>query len=97
MIVGDKNYNLTPRFNYGLEIKDLDNEVVVAKITRAWGAIYDILRPIVTYIKAGETHGFRLTKHIECKPTKPFITAEPKYQQFADIPIAHMLVFQKSV
>lgn len=96
LIVGDKKYNLTQRFDYELDVVELDNDTSVAKTVRPVGVLYDILRSLQSYINAGNNNGFSVEKHVELKPTEAFIQADPKYGQFKDIPICHLLIFSKN-
>ncbi len=95
LIVADIQYHKSPRFNYVVEKMEVDSDTIVVKTTRPLGTLYDILRPLQSYIQTAEKSGFRLEKHIELKPTKKFISLEPKYAQFATIPICHLLVLRR--
>jgi SAM-dependent methyltransferase len=94
LIAGDKEYHTTPRFGYELDVEELESDVVVARVRRSYGLLYDILRPISHFIEAGEQTGFMLNKHIELKPTQSFLKLESRYSKFKDTALAHLFVFK---
>lgn len=98
LIVADKEYHSTQRFGYKLESQKIGNGEVAIKITRPHGVgvLYDIIRPLQNYIAAAKENNFVLENHVELKPTKNFIKDEPKYVQFKDSPLCHLLIFKKS-
>jgi hypothetical protein len=48
LIVGDKKYHSSERFDYAVECQNLDDSAMTTKITRPHGSgiLYDILRPL---------------------------------------------------
>lgn len=96
LIAGDKEYQTTPRFGYELDVEEVGNSVVIVRVKRKYGLLYDILRPTSHFDKAGKQAGFVVRKHIGMKPTKKFLEAEPKYKQFKDIVLTHLFMFRLS-
>jgi len=96
LIVGDKQYHITPRYGYKLKVVDIGNDAVVMETTRPLGVMYDILRPLNHYLETAQKNLFSLENHVELKPTEAFMNSEPKYRAFAGNPICHLLIFKKN-
>jgi len=95
LVVADRNYSLTPRFDYDMVIANNEDGSAVVKTTRPLGVIYDILRPLEDYIAAAGQQGFILEKSVPLLPNKVLISKESKYQEFSDHAIAHLLILKK--
>lgn len=93
-IVGDKNHFTTERFGYTLKIAALGNDAVVVATGRPDGVMHDIFRPVSHFIEAAQKNGFSIIKNIPLTPTKKLLQVEPKYKQFEDKPLEHLLVFK---
>lgn len=96
-IVADKKYHGTPRFDYSIESQEQGEGVVAIKTIRprTSGVLYDVLRPLDSYINAAKENGFVLDNHIELIPTENYMKEAPKVAQFAGVPICHLLIFSK--
>jgi len=95
LVVADMEYSLTPRFNYDMKTANNDDGSVVAKVTRPPGTIYDILRPLENYILAAKQAGFVLEESLPLKPNQILVSKAPKYKEFSNSPIGHLLILRK--
>lgn len=92
-IAGNKEYLTTPRFNYQLDIRELENGVAICRTTREYGTLYDIVRPASHFTDAAEKAGFELQKYVGLKPTKELIEAVPRYGKFSSAPFNDFFQF----
>lgn len=95
LIITDKAHSITPRFGYEIEIQTLDNGEIASMTKRSQGVMYDVLRPIENYIRYATNVGFKFTEEIPLIPTEELKEKDPRYMQFQDVPIGHLMVFKK--
>jgi len=93
-IIGDKEYNTTPRFGYKLTVENLDKGEIVVATKRQYGTMYDIFRPVSNFIETARGTGFLFKKHIPLIPTKKLIQSKPRYKQFKGRVTNHLLMFE---
>lgn len=96
LIVSNKEYHTKPRFGYKIDFAELGEGVIVSRTDRNTGVLYDIVRPIEYYLEAASAAGFKLKKQVEIKPTENFLKSKPQYQDFKNIAIGYLLIFEKT-
>lgn len=96
LITPNYEYMRTPRFDYEIEIEDVNEEEFSVQTKRPWGMVYDIVRKPDVYVKAAEVQGLRKVTVEPISPTPELIEAEPKYEQFEHRGIADLLMFRKA-
>ncbi len=95
LIVGDKAYWSTPRFNYEIDIQMLNHGEAASETKRSQGVMYDILRPTENYIQYATNAGFGFSEDVPLIPTQELKEKESKYIKFSGVPISHLLIFRK--
>ncbi len=93
-VTGDLGYHITERHGHEFWVERLQNEEVVVATRRSYGLMHDIFRPVGMFVDAAKKAGFSLKKHVPLTPTENFIQTEPKYKQFEQTPICHLLIFE---
>ena len=94
-IFGDMDYHKTSRFDSDIEVQNLENNEIATKTKRPNVLMYDIFRPVETYIKGAQEAGFSLEKHIKMVPTQQLLVKMPRYIPFKDTVITHLFVLRK--
>ncbi len=96
LVVPDYDYTSRKRHDYDVEVEHQDDDTYAVRVKRNEGSIADIVRKKKVYISAAEQAGFALTEQIPMKPTKELIADRPSYKVFENVPITHLLVFDRS-
>jgi SAM-dependent methyltransferase len=94
LITLDKKYKETPRYGYKLDIENIDEDVSLVSADRNGEKMVSIVRSVRFFEKTADKNGFALEKIIEIKPTESFISEVPKYGEFRDTTISHLMKFK---
>jgi cyclopropane fatty-acyl-phospholipid synthase-like methyltransferase len=94
LIVSDYDYWKRPRYDYQVEIEDINDDEFVSRTTRSFGTLTSIVRKVKKYEELAQKARLALEKHVSMIPTPELIEKEPKYQAMQDSPIMHLLIFK---
>lgn len=97
-IVPDLEYAKRPRADFEIEVEPLPGEAYeayVIRVKRDHGAIADIVRDVRIYEEVAAKYGLELVKHIEMKPTDILLKEFPRYREYPDTTLTHLLHFRK--
>ncbi|MBU4369323.1 class I SAM-dependent methyltransferase [Patescibacteria group bacterium] len=97
LVVHDYNYNRLSRYNYKIQIEDLNPDEYVVMTKRKQGNIADIVRKIKLFKQASERVGFRFIKDVSMRPTKSLMKDFPQYRTINNVIITHLLRFRKKI
>lgn len=95
LIVSDYNYWKQPRYDYKVEIEDINPDEFVTRTTRSFGPLTSIVRKPHVYTELAQQAGLVLDSHIPMIPTKKLIKQEQKYGSMQNSPIMHLFLFKK--
>lgn len=96
IIVSDKTHFTKERLGYSLKIyDDPASDTAVVRSEYAFGPLYDVVRPTSQILEAAKKMGFTVNKQIPMPPTEELIQIDPRYAQFRDLPMTHLLIFEK--
>lgn len=94
--VPNYEYFRKPRYDYFVEIKDINEGEYVTQTRRPhWGLIAEIVRKTFVYIDAAEKVGFSLVKEVPMKPTERLAVRAPRYQETRNETLTDLLHFSK--
>lgn len=91
----DRDYSMTPRFDYTLDTQQIDESTTAIKTKRHVGIMYDLLRSPETYIENAKSAGFTLKQLHPMKPPVRLLEGSPKYKPFEDTVISHLIILEK--
>ena len=92
LVVGDKAYHLTPRFDLGLEAHERPDGSVLIATRYPFGTIHDVVRPVDHYERAARAEGFEMARRVSMVPTEELFESDPRWREFEGRPVAHLLV-----
>lgn len=95
IIVADKEYQLTDRFDYRVESSPIDDDQVAVVTHRSSGTWSYVARAPGYYVERAQDIGLGLHKHVPLRFTEEYLAAEPKFREVADKVFAHLFVFRK--
>ncbi|MCC7436734.1 class I SAM-dependent methyltransferase [Candidatus Nomurabacteria bacterium] len=93
--ITDASYEKTPRFNYNIEVHEIEPFLSIVKTNRSAGTMFDIVRPVEYVQKIAEKVGLKIKEHQEIKPDKQYLEDEPRYKELPEKTIAHLIHFTK--
>jgi len=93
-IVPDYDFYKQPRWDYKIEIESLNDSEYSALVTKPDGMVTaDIIREIKVYESLAKKNHLKLIQDIPMKPTKTVMTKIPKYKEFGNTAMTHLLRF----
>lgn len=96
LIVPDVEYARTPRYDYEMNIEDINPGEYIVSTKRPNGVITDIIRKPEVYEKSAKAAGLRLLKQEDIFPLESFLKQKKGGEKFSGAPIAVLMHFQKA-
>ena len=96
LVIGDKDIASRQRFDYDVIAFEINKDTsAVATYRPNSGMLYDIFHSVDSIVKAANKTGFLLERHVQMLPTDDLIQRRPKYNEYRDQSICHLLIFKK--
>lgn len=96
IIAPDYDYFSSKRYNYQVQLKNINKNVVVVHTFRPkYGHFFDIIRKLDVYKISAEKSGLTLIKEEGISISKSLANKEKKYRDLINKNISHHLIFKK--
>ncbi len=95
LVVGDKEFHLTPRFDLSLEVHENPDGSAAVATGYPYGTLCDVVRPVLHYERAAQAAGFTVRSMIPLLPTHELIDTDTRWREFEARPVGHLLVMDR--
>ena len=95
IIVPDYDYYRLSKFDYQIDIEEINEDEYAVQVNRRDGIIADVVRNIEVYKKKASKTGLVFVEDMKLYPTKELLEKVPKYRLFKKICREHLLKFKK--
>jgi 2-polyprenyl-3-methyl-5-hydroxy-6-metoxy-1,4-benzoquinol methylase len=95
IVMLDYNYYKSSRFDYEIQMEDIDANTYAIYIRGKYGALADVVRKTELYPKIAEKVGLKHIETIPMKPSSSLISGMPQFNEVKDKVIFNLIHFIK--
>lgn len=97
IVVPDYDHFRRPRYDYKLQIEEIDPDQYVSMVIKPTGSRADLVRKTKIYCEEAQRNHLALVQELPMPPSENLLKNLPRYKEVENKPITQLLRFKKSL